>query len=271
MLALSSSIKRSADRGSRFFTFGFPRLQRDGGNLPKFHFFILLLLCLIAIPALAAPQFPDRGTRPVVDDAHILSAQTIQQLSQKLEDYENGTGNQVVVVTLSSLQGYEIADYGYQLGRAWQLGKKDKNNGALLIVAPNERKTRIEVGYGLEGQLTDATSALIIQNVMLPNFRAGNFEQGVVDGTQAILDVLGGKGIRRSGAAGEPFSLWQAIFLIVFFLLFISFATRHPFLAMMMLSNSSFGRSYGGGDSGGFSGFSGGGGSFGGGGANGSW
>ena len=226
---------------------------------------VVLLLCGAAM---AAPHFPALTGR-VVDDAHVLSGGAIQSLNTILEDYENGTSNQVVVVTVPSLNGAEIEDYGYQLGRHWGIGQQGKNNGVLLIVAPAERKVRIEVGYGLEGQLTDLQSSQIIQGIILPNFRNGQMEQGIVDGTQAIVDVLGGKSIhvaQQSQAQGMPIPLWAIIGIII---LFFMFARRHPFLAALLLSNSRFGGGSGGG--GGFGGFSGGGGSFGGGGSSGSW
>src|SRR5208282_4771954 len=98
---------------------------------------------------------------------------TQSELSDMLATHEGATGEQVVVVTLPSLQGYSIEDFGYQLGRTWGIGQKDKNTGALLIVAPNEHKVRIEVGYGLEGKLTDAQSSVIINRDILPEFRRG--------------------------------------------------------------------------------------------------
>ncbi len=107
-------------------------------------------------------------------------------MTGKLAALESSTGRQVVVATLPSLQGYEIEEYGYQLGRAWGIGQQGENNGALLIVAPKERKVRIEAGYGLEPVLTDALSALIIQNEILPAFREGQFERGIVAGVDAI-------------------------------------------------------------------------------------
>ncbi len=226
--------------------------------------FILVLLCGVAM---AAPHFPALTGR-VVDDAHVLSGEAIQALTTILADYENGTTNQVMVVTVPSLNGAEIEDYGYQLGRQWGIGQKGKNNGVLLIVAPTERKVRIEVGYGLEGQLTDLQSNQIIQGIILPDFRQGQLEQGIIDGTQAIVDVLGGKSIHLAQQAqvqGTPIPLWVIIGIII---LFFMFARRHPFLAMMLMSNSRFGGGSGGG---GFGGFSGGGGSFGGGGSSGSW
>jgi uncharacterized protein len=231
--------------------------------------FFLFLLC--GGLAVAAPKFPALTGR-VVDDAHILSPTTVQSLNQMLADYERGTTNQVVVVTLASLAGNTIEDYGYQLGRTWQIGQKGKDNGVLLIVAPKERKVRIEVGYGLEPVLTDAASSQIVNGIILPAFRTGNLEQGILDGTQAIVSVLGGKGLPAQAGDQQPSGL-DMIVLVVFGVLFFLFALRHPVIAALLLSGNSarFGSSrmddsgWGGG------GFSGGGGSFGGGGSSGSW
>jgi uncharacterized protein len=231
-----------------------------------------LLFAILSGVAVAAPHFPVLTGR-VVDDAHILSSEAAQALEQKLAEYEQGTSNQVVVVTLPSLQGASIEDYGYQLGRAWGLGEKGKNNGVLFIVAPKEHKTRIEVGYGLEPVLTDAASSQIIHSVILPAFKAGDMQRGVVEGTQAILDVLGGHG---APIAQQPQdnqgSILQAIIGLVSFGIFLLLATRNPLLALFLFSNvSRYGGSSQGGSSWGGGGFSGGGGSFGGGGASGSW
>ena len=109
-----------------------------------------------------------------------------------LAAHERATGEQVVVVTLDSLQGFSIEDYGYQLGRYWGIGQKGKNTGAMLIVVPKEHKVRIEVGYGLEGTLTDATSRTIIESKILPSFKRGDFNAGVLAGTASILNAFGG-------------------------------------------------------------------------------
>lgn len=151
-----------------------------------------LALCLTGPTAVAAPQFPTLTGR-VVDEAGILSPQVESELSAQLAAHEQATTNQVVVVTLKSLQGYAIDDYGYQLGRHWAIGQKGKNNGVLLIVAPTERKLRIEVGYGLEGTLTDALSRDIIERVIKPPFRQQNYEQGIRAGVGAILAALAGE------------------------------------------------------------------------------
>ncbi len=149
-------------------------------------------------------QFPALTGR-VVDDAHILSSGAIAGLTQELADHQNKTANQIVVVTLPSLQGQTIEEFGVQLGRHWGIGQKGKDNGVLLIVAPKERKVRIEVGYWLEGALTDAKSSQIIYNVILPAFKAGHMEQGVISGTAAILTVLNGVPMSRGSVElAEP-------------------------------------------------------------------
>src|SRR5580658_4613479 len=139
--------------------------------------------------AWAAPTFPTLTGR-VVDDAHILNAQTVDDVTQKLAALEAKTSRQLVVVTLPSLQGYDISDYGYQLGRAWGIGQAKLNNGVLLIIAPTEHKARIEVGYGLEPILTDALSEVILQNTVLPKFRSGDYNGGVTAGVGALIQQL---------------------------------------------------------------------------------
>jgi uncharacterized protein len=228
--------------------------------------FILVFSC--ATLALAALKFPALSGR-VVDDAHVLSAATVEALDHKLEAYENGTKTQLVVATLSSLQGDDIADYGYQLGRAWGIGQKGKDNGVLLIVAPNEKKVRIEVGYGHEGTLTDVLSEQIISTIILPPFKTGDFDGGVTAGVDAIIGVLGGKSLAAPPSDGQISNTTVIIILI----LVVVFCIRYPTLAWFLFSTTSSG-SYRGGGGGGWSsggGFSGGGGSFGGGGASGSW
>jgi uncharacterized protein len=232
--------------------------------------FAFLLVVVGSTMAFAALQFPALSGR-VVDEAHILSEATVQSLDQMLGDYERGTTNQVVVATLQSLQGTTIDDFGYQLGRTWQIGQKDKNNGALLIVAPHEKKVRIEVGYGLEPLLTDAASSAIVNGIILPAFRDGDMEKGIIEGTKAMLSVLGGKGLPES-AQNEQGSLPAFLIMMMVLGLFIWFSRRHPLIALALLASNS--SRFGGDDSGlgsGGGGFSGGGGSFGGGGASGSW
>lgn len=249
-----------------------------------------LLIFLASTPALAAPTFPPLTGR-VVDNAQLLSPDTEARLTNELAALEERTGRQLVVATLPSLQGYEIEDYGYQLLRAWGIGRKAENDGVLLIVAPNEKAVRVEVGYGLEPVLTDALSSLIIQRSLLPAFREGRFEEGVVAGAtelvkqlslpdseaRALVAQAASQGASRPAKPGS--SLPVIIMIIVVFLMLTAslraFGARRTgaglwWLASALLSSS--GRGGGGGWSGGGGGgFSGGGGSGGGGGASGRW
>jgi uncharacterized protein len=150
-----------------------------------------LLLLLVTAIVLSGPDFPQLTGR-VVDAAQLLSAEAKARLVERLEAHEQQTGNQLVVVTLPSLGGYDIDDYGYQLGRHWGIGQQDNDNGALLIVSRDDRKVRIEVGYGLEGSLTDALSSAIIHQRILPQFRNGDFESGIEQGVDAMLKILAG-------------------------------------------------------------------------------
>jgi uncharacterized protein len=240
----------------------------------------------VGAAALAADiAFPPLTGR-VVDETGVLSDRTEARLTAELAAHEQRTGQQVVVAVLKSLQGQEIETYGYQLGRAWGIGQKGKNTGAILIVAPSERKVRIEVGYGLEGTLTDAISATIINSVILPHFRAGDVEGGIVAGTESVLRVLGDDltvAAPRPAARPKPGgsgSIGAIILTFVIFGIFMWVSTRSrgvggsavlPFLIASSWGGrgSGFGGGSGGDSSGG--GFSGGGGSFGGGGASGSW
>lgn len=139
-----------------------------------------------------ALSFPALSGR-VVDEAGILSQQSKSQLESELAAFEKSSSTQIVVATIKSLDGEDIAQYGYQLGRAWGIGQKGLDNGAILLVAPNERKVRIEVGYGLEGALNDGVSSDIIRNIILPRFRAGDFNGGIKDGVAAMIKASEGE------------------------------------------------------------------------------
>jgi uncharacterized protein len=269
-----------------------PRLRRPGRNdaavvqYARGFLALSLLLFALAIPALAAPKFPALTGR-VVDEAQILSPQTEAMLTQKSADLEAQTHHQFVVVTLKDLQGYDIADYGYQLGRAWGIGGKAENDGVLLIVAPGEHKVRIEVGYGLEPVLTDALSSVILQTQVLPKFRAGDMEGGVVAGADAIVTQLGldpaaqQKAVEAAAQKQEDkggFPFWILAF-IAFWVLFGAarrgrrgggLGAALPWIILGGMAGSGR-RSSGWSSGGGGGGFSGGGGSFGGGGSSGSW
>ena len=256
----------------------------------------LLLACLafITAPALAQPAFPELTGR-VVDNAEIIPADVEAQLTTQLEALELQSQRQLVVVTLPDLQGYDIADYGYQLGREWAIGDAERNDGVLLIVAPNERKTRIEVGYGLEGIMTDALSSIIIQNTILPRFRDGDLPGGIVAGADAIAQqlvlpedearlVAQQAGQQREADSGIPIGaiIWLG-FILFFFILPMFGGRRRRYRGagdtardiILWEVGSAIARgalnSGSGGGWGGGGGFSGGGGSFGGGGASGGW
>ncbi len=232
---------------------------------------LLTFICvMLPMAAFAAPQdFPALSGR-VVDEAHILDSASIADLTATLDQHERSTGDQIVVVTLRDLRGQAIEEYGYQLGRHWGIGQKGADNGALMIIAPNEHKTRIEVGYGLEGRLTDAASALIIQNTMIPHFKKGDYAGGARSGLRAMLDLLNG------GSAAVPLRHPQQstgippfFILILILAVFIFSLHNRGGVGTALLLGSMLGGSSGSGSGG--SGFSGGDGSFGGGGSSGGW
>ncbi|MCS6294270.1 MAG: TPM domain-containing protein [Nitrospira sp.] len=131
-------------------------------------------------------------TGRVMDLAHVLSASDVDRLTADLQAHETGSGNQVVILTLPSLEGEPLEPFAHRVATTWKLGQKGTDNGALLLVALKERKVRIEVGYGLEGTLTDAKSAQIIRNEIVPRFRSGDLPGGIVAGVAAILKTIEG-------------------------------------------------------------------------------
>ena len=172
----------------------------------------------MAAAAYAGPTFPPLTGR-VVDEAGLLTPEDRAALTGELAALEETSTDQLAVVTLKSLQGYPIEDYGYQLGRAWGIGQKGKDNGVLLIVVPSEHKVRIEVGRGLEPILTDALSSIIINHAIVPEFRKGDFAAGIKAGVRDIKDVLLGDAEavkeRAQGARrGDSPDTMQVILLI---------------------------------------------------------
>ncbi|MZR63772.1 methanol dehydrogenase [Alcanivorax sp. DP30] len=237
--------------------------------------FLILTLLLLARPLWAAPDFPELTGR-VVDQAGLLTPAQVQSLTGSLAAAEQNSSNQVVVVTLADLQGYDIADYGYQLGRHWGIGSKDNDNGVLLIVAPNDRKVRIEVGYGLEGALTDALSSVIVQQEILPAFRQGQFYGGIQAGVTAIQAAIKGEyaGTRQPRQKPSGLKVLGILGIMIVLTFLLSFGggggrggRRGGFMFLPMPMG---GGGFGGGGFGG-GGFGGGGGGFGGGGASGGW
>jgi uncharacterized protein len=234
-------------------------------------------------------DFPPLSGR-VVDQANVMTAESRSDIETKSKDIEDKSGIQLVVATVKSLQGNDIETYANELFRFWKLGQAQKNNGVLLLVAPAEHKVRIEVGYGLEGTLTDALSSVIISSAIIPRFKSNDFSGGIERGVDGIISVLSGDtadwqprvDVRQEDASAD----FNKLFPILFFLLMV-------FICWYLIRNANGGPPGGttrrgggpifvpyGGSSwggGGFSGgsfgggFSGGGGSSGGGGASGSW
>jgi uncharacterized protein len=260
--------------------------------------FALVAIVLAVMPALAAPTFPQLTGR-IVDDANLLSAADRAAIESELKALEEKSSDQLMVVTLPSLQGYEIEDYGYQLGRHWGIGQEGKNNGVLLIVAPTERKVRIEVGRGLEPIVTDLMSRIIIENAILPEFRRGDYPAGIRAGVRDLKDTLLGdaeavKERARGLDAGDGPD-WLGLLMIAFWIAIVIFiiyvqskqaaqqqqslgkdsrrrrARRMRDAGPVIIPGGYSDSWSGGGWSGGGGGWSGGGGDFGGGGGSGSW
>jgi uncharacterized protein len=250
----------------------------------------LLVTLLGAGIAFAALTFPPLTGR-VVDQANVLSAAERAKLTAKLADLEEKSGIQLVVATVNSLQDQDIEPFANELFRTWKLGEKTKNNGVLLLVAPKEKRVRIEVGYGLEGTLTDALSKIIIANAIAPRFKANDFDTGVEHGVDDIITVLttdAGEWEKKPSLRldAQPVPAWAKWLLTALLIAFITGFIVSPgfrWLVLNVLLNilvnpgpvrGGYGR--GGFDGGGFGGgggggFGGGGGSSGGGGASGSW
>ncbi len=259
---------------------------------------VAALFCLVSSLAFAGFKYPPLVGR-VSDQANIVPAPTRAAIETKLKALEDKSGIQLVVATLKSLEGADIETYANGLFRHWRLGEAKNNNGVLFLVAPNERKLRIEVGYGLEGTLTDAISKIIIATTAAPRFKAGDFGGGVERGVDAIVEVLSGDASewsKRAKATSERDlsaldQIMPLVFIALFIFIFVSMAHnargggsggygarrrggRGPVVFLPGPSDSTWGggssggSSSGGGDGGGFSG---GGGSSGGGGASGDW
>ena len=251
---------------------------------------IWLLLVLCSVPALAQ-TFPALTGR-VVDNANLLTPEQEAALTAKLAALEAKNRRQLVIATIPDLQGYTIEDYGYRLGRTWGIGEKKVDSGALLIVAPKERKVRIEVGYGLEPILTDALSSTIIQTRILPAFRNGDMGGGIIAGSDALIELLSlpdeqaeARAKQLVAANSQPeqdvplgLAFWGIVVAFIIISMIRNRARGRAFRggsAPVILWGPGLGGGWGSGGgsswgSGG-GGFSGGGGSFGGGGSSGSW
>jgi len=260
-------------------------------------FFIFLCLTAASCFALKVPALEGR----VNDNAKLMSTSERQKAEEYLAAVEKQSGVQIAVLTVKSLQGESLEEYATEVFEKWGLGQKGKDNGVLLLVAYNERGVRIEVGYGLEGTLTDTKSGIIIRNVIIPEFKEGDYGEGITKGLRAVGGIVCGdveteNQLREAEAASADDDVAAAIFAMIFVLVwsFIVFSSllhrygiwgiflwnlmgrhgprpkRKPYVGNphVTIHNSGFGGGFGGG---GFGGFSGGGGHSGGGGASGHW
>ena len=254
----------------------------------------VIVFCALATFAFAF-DFPPLTGR-VVDQANVMTPQSRANVEAKLKNLEDKSSIQLVVATVKSLQGGDIETFANEMFRFWKLGEAKKNNGVLFLIAPAEHKVRIEVGYGLEGTLTDALSSVIIQSAVLPRFKANDFSGGIERGVDGIISVLSGdttdwqrKIAVRQDDTGSIFNLllpllFFGVFIFVFFQMVRAehrpsgrYVRRNGRMVFVPFPGGSWGggsssSGWGGSSGGGFDGgFSGGGGSSGGGGASGSW
>ncbi len=243
--------------------------------------YLKLLLVSFFISTSVFAQLPERASPPrlVNDFASFLSANEQRALEQKLVAYDDSTSNQIAIVTVEDLQGYAASDYAFKLAEKWGIGRKHKNNGILILAAKNSRDVFIATGYGLEDVLPDAICKRIVERIVIPNFRQGNFYEGFNAATDEIIARSTGKFQAEKKEEEDGIPLW-VILLIVFLIIIISSSASSGGKGGRTISGRGYNRpgpiiwggggGFGGGSrGGGFGGF--GGGSFGGGGAGGKW
>ncbi len=234
--------------------------------------FLLLFGLSVSLFALDVPVLRSR----VTDMAGVLSPSERQHIEERLYLFETQTSNQLAVLIIPTLEGEVLEDYSVRVVDKWKLGDKTKENGILLLIVSNDRKMRIEVGYGLEGALTDLIASQIIRNDIAPYFRQGNYYAGIAAGLNSIMQATRNeykadpRQYERSRGENQK-SIGSMIFYILFFLFMIAGGRRGRRGLFWALMGASMFRSGGGRGGGGFGGFSGGGGGFGGGGASGGW
>ncbi len=241
--------------------------------------FLLAFSFVFTKPALAL-DIPPPPDHYVTDQAGILSPTTKAQLEEGLAAFERDTSNQVLVATFPDLGGDSIEDFGIRLSERWRPGQSGRDNGAVLIVSKNDRKVRIEVGYGLEGALPDAVAKSILQNEILPRFKVGDFDGGVKAGVDAIVKATTGEYKGQAGGGIPVSGIILLIILVVVAILLLRLMTPYGLYRGGTYRGGSWGGwggssgGWGGGGgwgSGSSGGFRGGGGGFGGGGASGGW
>lgn len=235
---------------------------------------LLLPLLMVQVAALEVPPLKSR----VTDLASLLSTSQRVKLEEQLYLFERKTSNQIAVLIIPSLEGESLEEYSIRVAEEWKLGQAERENGVLLLIALNDRQMRIEVGYGLEGALTDLISSQIIRNELAPRFRNGKYYEGIQAAINSIMlatqdEYKADPQQYRRSAKDTGRSFGSLFFIILFFLLMLGGGRRgRRGLFWALLGASMFrGGGRGGGFGGGFGGFSGGGGGFGGGGASGGW
>ncbi|MGA9750282.1 MAG: TPM domain-containing protein [Acidobacteriota bacterium] len=254
-------------------------------RLKRLFFLLSALLAFTVWTGAVGTPIPPAPTQWVTDAGAVLSPGTLDALNGRLEAFERATGDQVIVYIGTTTGGVPIDDWAVKAFAAWRIGQKGKDNGVALFVFPQDKSLHIEVGYGLEGQLPDATAWLIIHDAMLPKLKAGDYDGAVTAGVQGILGTLGGaqwkepitaaavsQSARAARGSGQPagLTIWQMILGGLLLIGFLFLLVTHPTLAIFLLFQILSGAG-GGGFGGGGGGFSGGGGRSGGGGASGSW
>jgi uncharacterized protein len=258
-------------------------------KFPLKHFMQLVMSMLLASNTLLYSQdFPEKSSPPklVNDFADMLNSNEESLLEQKLDDYNDSTSTQISIVTITDLSSYDISSYSFELAEKWGIGQKGKNNGLLILVAKNQRKTFIATGYGLEVKLTDAICKRILTKIINPQFKQKNFYAGLDEGTTAVMQVLVGQfKADETIHKKSPYGIIVLVFIIIIFLIILSNRNNRGggnsgggyrrtfgstgFFPMNFGGGGGFSGFGGSGSSGGFGGF--GGGSFGGGGAGGDW
>jgi uncharacterized protein len=243
---------------------------------------ILLILLFIAVGSLSAVKIPRLQGR-VNDYANILSSRETAELEKMLIANENATSTEIVVLTVKSLDGEPLETYSMKVAEAWKIGKKEFDNGLLLLIAMEERAIRIEVGYGLEAIITDMKSGYIIRNYLAPYFQKGQFYNGIYESLKVLTSITANEfdiseeelaRYQKEQTKSEKGHIPVGVIIFILFIVLSSARRGRGGLLPMILLGSAMrgsGRSGFGGSSGGFGGFSGGGGNFGGGGASGGW
>lgn len=223
------------------------------------------LLFLFLIPSFCFSLEIPKLNSYINDDTNTLKTSQKNELELLLENFDKETSNQIVVLIINSLENEALEDYSIKVAEKNKIGQEEKDNGLLLLIAKEDRAIRIEVGYGLEGYVTDAKSSYIIRNIITPEFQEENYYQGIKKGLGEIIKLSNDANYLNNEVTEEEEQEVPVILQIIFFIIFAIVIIRHPWLLLFL------GGRGGSGGSGGFGGFKGGGGGFGGGGGSGRW